>query len=488
MKQLWQMALCVLNGGCAWMAFRYFNQIWFCCAFIILGLIHFWMVLKMYCNNKYIVQLKGFKWDMDSFCRGWLITGMTGSGKTTAAINYLLWQVSKHSPNWGGVCVDEKGLFWETLVTLFQKQGKAEDLILLKVRPDGAAANWQPLHRFNVLNIPGVPFSAHAKAICDVATAMGQRGGDGFFKTQAHIHIEWALKALQAGSAPVNLKECYHFLTSDRMMYAVLEKIKKEGDVDGLSIVEHFNANFLNQPPEQLGGVRQTIFNYLKYFTDPVMAEVFCPEESTFSFEDIDKGKVICLSIPQKYPVERRYLNTLLKLTFYRHAMRRFDKPVTERAKDNLIILWADEAQKVVTASEDGMSDYNTVDVIREAKATVVAATQSFLSLIPPMESENKTKVFISNMGNRIIFKAADEESAKMAADTIGKKEIRKYTHSRSRRQSSRSFSLEEKYLVAPHVFRGFKKFEAVVHHCEKGWKRVRLKPIGADGKIAKWY
>lgn len=168
--------------------------------------------------------------------------------------------------------------------------------------------------------------------------------------------------------------------------------------------------------------------------------------------------------------------------------MRRFDRPFLERKKDNLIILWADEAQKVVTASEDGMSDYNAVDVIREAKATVVAATQSFLSLVPPMENENKIKIFVSNMGNRIIFKAADEESAKIAADTVGKKEVKKYTHNTSKKNQSRSFSFEEKYCVAPHEFRSFKKFEAVICHCEKGWKRGKLKPIGADGKAPSWY
>ena len=49
------------------------------------------------------------------------------------------------------------------------------------------------------------------------------------------------------------------------------------------------------------------------------------------------------------------------------HALRRFDKPAKERRRDNLLILWADEAQRFVTASEDGMSDYNCIDVIREA-------------------------------------------------------------------------------------------------------------------------
>ncbi len=132
-------------------------------------------------------------------------------------------------------------------------------------------------------------------------------------------------------------------------------------------------SRFLTQPAEQLGGVKTTIANYLKHFTEPDIAEIFCSKESTFSFDDIDRGKIICVSIPQRFPVERRYINTLLKLTFYAHALRRFDKPAAERARDNLVILWADEAQKIVTASDDGMSDYNVVDVLREARATVVS-------------------------------------------------------------------------------------------------------------------
>jgi len=65
---------------------------------------------------------------------------------------------------------------------------------------------------------------------------------------------------------------------------------------------------------------------------------------------DVERGKIICVSVPQRYPVERRYLQTLLKLAFYSHALRRFDRSADVRAKDNLIIFWAGEAQKVVTA------------------------------------------------------------------------------------------------------------------------------------------
>jgi hypothetical protein len=81
-----------------------------------------------------------------------------------------------------------------------------------------------------------------------------------------------------------------------------------------------------------------------------------------------------------------------LKLLYYNHALRRFDKAKTDRAKKNLLILWADEAQRFMTASEDGTSDYNCVDVIREAGATIVAAAQSTTSFVPPLGND-KSKV-----------------------------------------------------------------------------------------------
>lgn len=53
---------------------------------------------------KPILTLGGFSWSLNDFCRGWLVTGETGSGKTLSAINAMLWQVSKNCPRWGGKC------------------------------------------------------------------------------------------------------------------------------------------------------------------------------------------------------------------------------------------------------------------------------------------------------------------------------------------------------------------------------------------------
>ena len=78
-------------------------------------------------KSKFIVRLKGFSWTREDFCRGWLITGDTGSGKTRSGINQLLFQVFQNDPNWGGLCIDDKGVYWETLVEMaakFQSAGR----------------------------------------------------------------------------------------------------------------------------------------------------------------------------------------------------------------------------------------------------------------------------------------------------------------------------------------------------------------------------
>lgn len=435
-----------------------------------------------------VLRLGGFTWHLEDFCRGWLITGQIGTGKTSGAINTMLWQLSRNCPSWGGVCVDDKGLYWETLSTMFHHVGRERDLILLQVRPENTPLQWKPLHTFNFLDNPHLPYSAKAKIICDVAASLGQRSDQSFFRMQAQVQMEFAFQVLAIADLTVTLENAYNLLTSEPVLKDVMELIAKRETPVARLLAEHYESVFRSQPAEQLGGVKTTVANYLKYFTDPNIAEVFCPPKSSFSFSDLDRGKVVCVSLPQRYQVERRYINTLLKLSFYAHALRRFDQPAAIRATDNLLILWADEAQKIVTASDDGMSDYNVVDVIREARATVVAATQSYQSLMPPMGDERKAKVFIANMANRVTFNAADEESAKIAADTLGKRKSKRRTFGWSGGKRTTSWTDEDRYWLEPHELRKLQPFQAVVQHCNGRFRKVMLPPLDPDGKKPSWY
>jgi hypothetical protein len=174
----------------------------------------------------------------------------------------------------------------------------------------------------------------------DTAGSLGQGGDKGFFKSHAQTHIAHALELLFELKRPVTLLGAAELLSNRNRL---------EGELENLSFLtlfprrvalqEHFTNRLLNQPEEQLGGVRETTANYLQYFLTPEIAEVFCAETSTFDLGEIDRDKIICVTMPQKFQTERRYINTFLKLLFYNHALRRFDKPKAERADDNLLIL-----------------------------------------------------------------------------------------------------------------------------------------------------
>jgi type IV secretory pathway TraG/TraD family ATPase VirD4 len=210
-------------------------------------------------------------------------------------------------------------------------------------------------------------------------------------------------------------------------------------------------------------------------------------ETSTFDFSEIDKGKIILVTMPQKFQTERRYVNTFLKLLFYNHALRRFDQAKSQRGKNNLLILWADEAQRFMTASEDGTSDYNCVDVIREAGATIVAAAQSTTSLVPPLGAD-KSKVLTLNLRNRMIFRSADEADAVQAADFLGKKRVIKRSWGSSAGRRNVNYSEAEEHKIKPYQLRTLRDHECVLVHCEKGFRRLTLPPLEANGQVARWF
>ncbi len=402
----------------------------------------------------------------------------------------MLFQVFKNEPLWGGVCIDDKGVYHETLKEMAVHFNRQNDLILLQVRPEGAPADWKPAHAYNLLSDRKIPFSTYAKFIVDTATSLGQQGDKAFFKNQAQTHIALALEALYLGGWEVTLENAHEVLLDESELDEVLchlagDPLTRPERHD--TIISHFLNRYRDQPPEQFGGVKETIANYLHYFLTPEIAEVFCPPQNTFEFGDIDRGKIICVAMPQKFQTERRYINTFLKMLFYTHILQRFDKPKDERANDNLLILWADEAQRFVTASEDGMSDYNSVDVLREANATLVAAAQSTTSFIPPL-GEDKAKVLTLNLRNRMIFKAADEAGAVDSADFLGQRKIIKHNWGFSSGHYTRNYFEQDEHKLKPYQLRNLRKHQCVLVHCEKGFEKTILPPLEPNGQISKWF
>ena len=163
---------------------------------------------------------------MEDFVRGWLITGRTGSGKTQCAINTITYQIFRNVPHWGGVCLDQKGLYWEILVKMAAHFGREGDLVLLQTRPLGKDELWRPVHTINITGNPNVPASTYAKVIVDTAVSLtGGRGQNPFFPTKAQIAIQTGFEVLRHMEAYVTIPNIYRLLLNEEEANAAIETL-----------------------------------------------------------------------------------------------------------------------------------------------------------------------------------------------------------------------------------------------------------------------
>jgi hypothetical protein len=172
--------------------------------------------------------------------------------------------------------------------------------------------------------------------------------------------------------------------------------------------------NYWNQPPDQLGGVRSTLYNFLAPFAEPEISEVFCCD-STFDLRDIQLGKVVCLAIPQKFALQRRYVGTLLKSLAYQIVLERFDRRADhpDWLARNVILVEQDEWQRHAVRADC------EVDIVREASGAVYAATQSQNSVWLKLGGRDNAAPLIANLRNRWICQAATEECAEESSSVV---------------------------------------------------------------------
>lgn len=434
-----------------------------------------------------VVRLGGLSWSMEDFVRGWLITGRTGSGKTQSGINTITYQIFQNVKNWGGVCLDQKGLYWEILVRMAAHFRRSGDLVLLQTRPPGESVLWRPPHTINITGNPDVPASTYAKVIVDTALSLtGGRGGNPFFPIRAQLAIQNAFEILRHLESYVTIPNIHSMLLSTTDAEKTIEKLDKKGDQRSTELMTTLQ-NYLDQPPEQFGGVQGTLSTYLEFFLNREIAEVFCADEPTFSISEIDQGKIVCIAMPQKFQTERLYINTILKLSYYFHALSRFDKTAKEREKDNLLILFADEGQEIITGAESAFADHRAAGVIREAKATMVLATQAYTSLLGTLD-KRYADVLMLNLSNELIFTAANHDSAVIASKNIGEHEVTEKSWGWSAGKRSYNYQTKIKPWFDAFMLRKLPRFTAIVCHCEKPFRKRLLAPITPEGDYPEWF
>jgi type IV secretory pathway TraG/TraD family ATPase VirD4 len=416
-------------------------------------------------NSPVVLKLWGLEWTRDEACCHFFITGATGTGKTARAVVPIVHGLRSTLPGTGILAVDSKGALWKPLESMARALGQEESLRLIRVRPTHISpTQWTPPLRLNLLGDAAVPWSTYAKIVVDTATAAGQRGGQSFFKETARDVITHAMQALELAGLPVTLANVHDAICISSETALLLERLAERADQAG-QVERQYFKDFADQPPEQKSGTVFTVANFLRPYTPPDIREVVCSVDPNFSLAEVDAGRLICLSIPQTYQVERRYLNLLCKQLFFLHAFRRFDLEPEEMRQRNVIVLVLDEGQKTTLVSEDGFSDHATVDELREAGVCLISATQTPLSLYASFETPNKADVFMANLRTQVHFRAADEKGAKILAEKMGAREIRKYSGGISSGRTSRNWQPVDEPWFKPAAFLSLGEGRAVVRH-----------------------
>lgn len=434
-------------------------------------------------NLQVVLRLWGLEWTRDEACCHFFVSGGTGTGKTARAVVPIVHGLRSTLPDTGVLAIDSKGALWQPMTEIARALGQEDSLRLIRVRPtDYPKEKWVAPLRMNVLADRSVPWGTYAKIIIDTATAAGQRGGQTFFKEAARDAITHAMQVLELTGEVVTLDRVHAILCSSELTNAIFPPLEKLAATSAVADAElKFFRDFVKQPPEQKGGTVFTIANFLRPYATPDIAEVVCSRNPNFTLSEVDLGRFICLSVPQVYQVERKYLNLLFKQFFILHSFQRFDLDPAEMRRRNLIVLVLDEGQKTTLVSEDGFADHGTVDELREAGVCLISATQTPLSLYASFETQTKADVFMANLRTQIHFRAADEKGAKIISEKMGGREVRKYSGGVSGGRSSRNWQLVDEPWFKPTRLQALPESHAVIRHPRRiGKPLLRCLPFTA--------
>ena len=434
-------------------------------------------------ERRAVLRLWGLEWTRDEVCCHFLVTGATGTGKTARAVVPIIHGLRSTLRDTGILAVDSKGALWRPLAEMAKALGHESDLRLIRVRPTHIPVeDWQPPLRLNLLEDRAVPWGTYAKMLIDTATAAGQRGGQAFFKESARDVIAHTMQSLDLVGEAVTLDQVYDAVCSSSRMSHLRDELEKLAGSDkpastAAKIEQHYFKDFMAQPPEQRGGTVFTVANYLRAYIPPDIAQVFCSKTPNFSLREIDEGRLICLSVPQTFQVERKYLNLLCKQLFFLHAFRRFDLDTDEMRRRNVIVLVLDEGQKTTLVSEDGFADHTTVDELREAGVCLISATQTPLSLYAAFDTETKADVFMANLRTQIHFRAADEKGAKILSEKMGGREAKKYSGGYAGGKPARSWQLQDVPWFKATELLSLPEGRAVLKHPRRGGRPSLITP-----------
>ena len=145
------------------------------------------------------------------------------------------------------------------------------------------------------------------------------------------------------------------------------------------------------------------------------------------------------------------------------------------------------KGQEIVTSAESAFADHRAAGIIREAKATIVLATQAYTSLLGALD-KRYADVLMLNLSNELIFTCANDDSARIASRNIGEREVVEKSWGYTGGKRSTNYQRAIKPYFPAYALRKLPKFTAVIRHCEKPFRKRLIPPIDPTGAYPAWF
>jgi len=385
---------------------------------------------------------------------GVLITGATGSAKTSAAqYPFTAQLIHLHAADparkMGGLIIDAKGNYADFVRDQCASAGRLGDYYEVSLT---SGVRW------NIVGRPDLNAAALGGHIADmIENVQGTSLADPFWHQEAKDLASQVIRVLRlAEGREPTMASLYRAATSYEAFEEYVKQAEKrvktgEQQEELDSIKFWLEAKAAKLDAKLRASIAAGLNGVCSLFDDPKIREVFAPEPALENFKGFDRliaeGQIVALRVPKsQLKTVSTIVGTMTKLNFFDAVQNRLAR--AEHGSGDVgrgVFFVADEYDGYTTQPGDG----DFFSKCREAKCCAVIATQTYESFVAKLKNEHVAAQLIANLRTKIWLCAEDNFTARQAADLCGEIERKKVSRSRNETARLSAFSFIDGAVIA---------------------------------------
>ena len=377
-----------------------------------------------------------------SLYQNMLITGTTGSGKTSSAMYPFCKQLIEYEAlnpekKLGMLILDVKGNFYKQVLEFSKNAFREDDVILIRLGGN---------YTYNPIDKPNLKASVLSDRLKTILLLFSPNNSDDYWLDKASQVLAEGIKICRLyNDNYVTFSEIHKLIFSKDYFSEKIADLRKifqnaklaeEQCFELLSALDFFENEFKNLDDRVLSIVKSEISRITSMFiSDYTVRKTFCPSRKDITFSGfqscLEQGKIVVLSMNlAEYQNLAKFMAAYLKLDFQSEVLSSLSHLHNIRPS----VFLCDEFHEFVTRTDAGFFAQS-----REARCINIVATQSYSSLVSTLKDSTCMRVLTQNLINKLWFRTDDSFTIEEIQKQLGKEEKEKtsYTVSENAKETN---------------------------------------------------